>query len=65
MKKGIINIINMFFGKTPRIRFKRLIILILVLSLAIILIQNISFGTDEDGDFFFKWAPAADINITK
>lgn len=54
-----IKIINMFFGTTAKQRFKRLVIYTIIVSVIIMLIQNLGYN-NKDG---FSWRPAATITI--
>lgn len=56
-------IINMFFGNTPKQRFKRFIILICVIAGFIFIALQVSCGFDRKGNFYFSVNPAADVNI--
>jgi len=62
--RKIIQIAEFIFGKNAKTRYKRIIILLIVIVCSIILIQNISFGIGPDG-FYFNWGPAAKIEIKK
>lgn len=57
-------IINMFFGKQPKVRYVRAITLLIILVACFTLIQNVGCGV-KDGKFWFEWQPAAEIKIEK
>jgi len=57
MKKSLKELINMFFGTNNKTRFKRLLILIGVLTVVVMLTMNLRY--DENG---WGWGPAVDIN---
>ncbi len=61
MMENIKAIIDMFFGKNPKKRFKRLIILTVVIAIVIMLVQNLSYNKKEG----LSWKPAATINVSK
>ena len=65
MKKGVKDLLDGFFGKTPKQKYRRLVYLICLIGLLIMLSLNIEFGITEKGKFYFKWAPAAQIEIKK
>lgn len=56
-------IINMFFGNTPKQRFKRVVALLCVVSGMIFICLQVSCGFDRKGNFYFSVNPAADVNI--
>ena len=51
---------NIFLGKTTKIRFYRILMLVSIIILA----QCISCGV-KDGKFWFEWKPFAEITIEK
>jgi len=55
----LIKLINMFFGTAPKTRYRRLIMLILLIGVIVILWLNISYTVDRG----FEWRPAASIVI--
>ena len=57
--------IDLFFGNTSNQRFRRFIILISMLLISFVIIQNIEFGFDKSGNWYFKLKPAAEIQIKK
>lgn len=59
--KKLREIYNILFGTKKR--FIKTTTFLLIIIFGIILIQNISCGYDNK--FWFKWEPAADIEIKK
>lgn len=64
MSKKVTKWFGMIFGTRPKIVFKRVMIVLSTIIIAIILIQNISCGYNKEG-FYFKWGPAARIEVKK
>jgi len=58
-------LINMFFGKNPNERFRRFLILISTILVAIVLIQNVGCNYNKKDGFSFSWQPAAKIEVKK
>lgn len=63
--ESIKKIIDLFFGNTSKQRFRRFMILFSALLIAFVIVQNIEFGFDKSGNWYFKLKPAAEIQIKK
>jgi hypothetical protein len=62
---NIKNLLDYIFGTNQKQRFKRLILTIILIVLAINLILNITCGASSDGKIYFQWKPAATIEVKK
>jgi hypothetical protein len=62
-KQSIIEILNMFFGKTPKKRFKRVITLLLVIVISIVITLNLTCSIDSQGNWKIEFFPAADVDV--
>ena len=51
--------IDMFFGKTAKVRFKRIVILLAGFSIFLILFFNISYDKKNG----LQWIPAGKVNV--
>lgn len=66
MKINVINLINMFFGKTAKKRFKRIIILIAVVGAIALFLFTCSFSYDKKNGFQIGSDPIeTEIKINK
>lgn len=63
IKMGKEKIINMFFGNTPKQRFKRAIILLCAIAGMVFICLQVSCGFDRKGNFYFSVNPAANVDI--
>ena len=64
MGKRLANFIEVIYGKPHKSRSKKIIgsiiALLLTVTFAVIMIQNVSCGWDRKGKFYFKYEPAID-----
>jgi len=65
MKKNMLILLDEFFGKTTKQKFKRLIILLTMIFLFFMLTLNLECSYNEKDGFDYNWKPAADIKINK
>ena len=58
MKENVKNTFIFFLGNTPKKRFTRIVILLILIMLSL----NLRIGCKE-GKVFFEWMPAAEIKV--
>jgi hypothetical protein len=58
-------ILNYVFGTNQKIRFKRILLTLVIILLASMAFLNISCGVDKVGNWYIKWQPGAKIEISR
>jgi len=59
--KTLKDILTFMFGASPKQRYRRMCLFLIIIFIGIMLIQNLGYNK-KDG---FSWRPAAEININK
>jgi hypothetical protein len=62
--KRIKEMLIFIFGKQRKVRYIRMVVVLILIIFGAILIQNVACGF-KNGSFYFEWTPAADIKIDK
>jgi len=65
MKKSTKEVFDMFLGKTPAKKFKRIMILLITFFIGFMLIQNLGWSWTKEKGFSIQWQPAAEIKVNK
>ena len=53
------------FGKNQKIRFKRILLFLVLIAIIIMATLNITCVYDKKTGIYFRWGPAAEIKIEK
>jgi hypothetical protein len=61
----VIAILNYIFGTNSKVRFKRILLTLVIILLASMAFLNISCGVDKSGNWFIRWSPGAKIEISR
>lgn len=63
--KKIILILNYIFGANPKMRFKRILLTLVIIILSVMAFLNVSCGVDKKGDWYIRWSPGAKVEISR
>ncbi len=54
--------LNTILGKNPTVRFHRIVILLLISTLAVILMSGLRCGYSKNSGMYFHFGPSIDMN---
>ena len=61
----VVTILNYIFGANPGVRFKRILLTLIIIMVFVMGFLNLTCGVSKTRGWYIMWAPGAEIKINK